>query len=230
MFKNMKVTAHMRTPVAAIDPIILDSIISAAKAKEILEEDYYTGENIAGEIEDVKAMLGTILDRKQGVFCTSIGIGDSREYVGSWTKRWNAHDDDLVRFGGRKRKRVDIGSGFYKNYHMPLVLNSYKEIIFYARGDKEEIERLLNSYIHYIGKKGSQGYGQVNKWTVDETTEDWSLWKDNRPMRPIPADKSKDYIEKLMKEEKNIEMRQHPTVPPYWREEKELCIMPGGIE
>jgi len=35
MFKNFKVVAHMRTPIATIEPIILDSIISAAKAKEI---------------------------------------------------------------------------------------------------------------------------------------------------------------------------------------------------
>lgn len=227
MFKNFKAIAHMRSPIAAIDPIILDSIISAAKAKEILEEDFYSGANISGTEEMIRETLGPILDMRDGVYCTSIGLGENRESVGSWTKRWDGANDDMVKFKGKRKKRVDIGAGKYKNYHMPLVIKSYKTITFYVRGDMKEIKRLLKNYISYLGKKGSQGYGQIREWEFKETEENYSLWKGNRPMRPIPSKKCKEYIESQMKAEKTINARQHAVIPPYWRKDhKKLCIMP----
>jgi CRISPR type IV-associated protein Csf3 len=229
MFKNFKAIAYMRTPIAAIDPIILDSIISAAKAKELLGEDFYTGENVAGTKEEIESMLNPILDKQDGVYCTSIGLGDNREYVGSWSKRWDDKNDDIVEFRGRGKKRIDIGAGYYKNYHMPLVLKSYKTITFYVRGDMGEIERLLNNYIFYLGKKGSQGYGQIRKWEFEEIEENWSVWKDNKPMRPIPVEHCEEYIDAQMKAGEPINARQHPILPPYWRKETELCLMPEGM-
>jgi len=227
MFNNFKVIAHMKTPMVAIDPIILDSIISAAKAKEILEEDFYTGDNIAGTEEEIETMLNPILDKQSGVYCTSMGLGDNREYVGSWSKRWDDKNDDIVEFKGKQR--IDIGSGYYKNYHMPLVLKSYKTITFYVRGNIEEVKRLLENYIFYLGKKGSQGYGQIREWEFEEIEENWSVWKDNKPMRPIPAKHCKEYVDTQMKAGDPIHARQHPIIPPYWRRETELCIMPGEV-
>lgn len=229
MFKNFKAIAHMRSSIATIDHIILDSIISAAKAKEILKEEFYTGRNIAGTEDEIRSMLDPILDKQHGVYCTSIGIGDNREYVGSWSKRWDDKNDDIVKFRGKGKERVDIGAGFYKNYHMPLVLKSYKTIMFYVRGDMQEIRRLLENYIFYLGKKGSQGYGQIRKWEFKEVKENWSIWKNNEPTRPIPVEACNGYIECSMKNQKQINVRQHPVIPPYWRQDHtEMCIVPKG--
>lgn len=227
MYKNFKAVAHMKTPIAAIHPIILDAIISAAKAKEILGEQFYSGENIAGTEEQIRSMLDPILDTRNGVYCTSIGIGDNREYVGSWSKRWCDKNEDIVKFRGKGKQRVDIGSGHYKNYHMPLVLKSYKTITFYVRGDMQEVQRLLENYIFYLGKKGSQGYGQILKWEFEEITEDWSIWKDGKAMRPIPAKSCKEYFEQKIEEQTNIFVTRHPVIPPYWRTDYiELCLFP----
>lgn len=225
MFKNFKVIAHMKTPIATMDNIILDSIISAAKAKEILKEEFYNGKNICGEIEDIRSMLDTILDREKGVYCTSIGFGDNRESTSSWSKRWDDKNDDIVEFKGKGKKRVDIGAGFYKNYHMPIITKSYKTITFYVRGDMKETKRLLETYMHYLGKKGSQGFGQINKWEFEEIENDYSIIKDGTIMRPIPAKQEKIDFNKF----DNITIRQHAVIPPYWREQKELCIIPGVI-
>lgn len=227
MYKNFKAVAHMKTPIAAIHPIILDAIISAAKAKEILGEQFYSGENIAGTEEQIRSMLDPILDTRNGVYCTSIGIGDNREYVGSWSKRWCDKNEDIVKFRGKGKQRVDIGSGHYKNYHMPLVLKSYKTITFYVRGDMQEVQRLLENYIFYLGKKGSQGYGQILKWEFEEITEDWSIWKDEKPMRPIPAKEYAGNLEALTKTIGIVNIRRHPVIPPYWRTETEMCVMPN---
>lgn len=227
MFKNFMAIAYMRTPIAAIDPIILDSIINAAKAKEILGDEFYAGANVYGDKQTIDDTLGPILDKQSGVYCTSAGIGENREFVGNWVKRWDSDNDDIVDFGSRGKVRTDIGSGQLKNYHMPIVLKSYKIITFYIRGDMEEIQRLLKDNIYYLGKKGSQGYGQISKWKFAEIEANWSAWKDDKPMRPIPISECENYIEKMMRQNQHIATRRYPTIPPYWRNDHiEPCIMP----
>lgn len=229
MFKNFKAIAHMRTPMAAIDPIILDSIITAAKVKEILSDEYYSGKNVYSNKEIIDKTLGPILDKQYGVYCTSAAVGNYREYVGSWVKRWDDGDDDIVKFKKGGKERVDIGSGAFKNYHMPIVLKSYKDITFYVRGDMEEVERLLENYIFYLGKKCNQGYGQIREWEFKETKENWSIWQHNKPMRPIPIKHCQAYIESQMQSGETVNARRHPVIPPYWRNDNiELCIMPEG--
>lgn len=222
MFKNFKVVAHMMAPIATTDMIILDAVLSAAKAKELLQDNYYAGTNQYGTKEEVDEWLGKILNKKQEVYCTSVGIGDNREFITSWCKRWDDKNDDMVT-GLKGKARVDIGAGHFKNYHMPLVVKSYKTITFYVQGDMGEVKRLLENYIFYLGKKGSQGYGQVLRWDFEEIEQDYSLWKDNKPMRPIPAKECIEYI----KNNNYADMRVHALIPPYWRpDNRELCVMP----
>lgn len=225
MFKNFKVIAYMGSPIATIDNIILDSIISCAVAKEQLGDEFYNGSNKYGTKEQLDDWLGEIIDKKQRVFCSSIGFGDTQENTTSWSKRFDVKNDDLIAFKGKGKERLDIGAGHFKNYHMPLVIRSYKTITFYIRGDLNKIKELLENHIHYLGKKGSQGYGEVLKWDFIEIENDYSLWKDNKPMRPIPANECIDYIEN-----NNYNMRSHAIIPPYWRNDNiELCIMPSEV-
>lgn len=226
MFKNFTAIAYMRTPIAAVDPIILDSIITAAKTKEILQDEFYAGANVYGTKAEIDEMLGKILDKKSGVYCTSIGLGESREFVGNWVKRWDDKNDDIVDFK-KGKVRVDVATGHLKNYHMPIVLKSYDAVVFYVRGDMEEIKRLLESHIYYLGKKGSQGYGQINKWELIEMDEDYSVWKGNEPMRPIPISECEEYIEEKMRGNEYLDTRLYPLIPPYWRNDNvETCVMP----
>lgn len=220
MFKNFKVEFKMVSPVCTIDHILLDSIISAAVAKDILKEEFYSGKNICGTREEIESFLDNILDKEYDVYCTSCGIGDYAEFVGSWTKRWHTKNDDNVYFKKGKH-RVDTGAGYYKNYHMKMNLKSYKTVTFYVRGDMEKIKYYLETYITYIGKKGSQGYGKIREMLFEEIEDNYSIIKNDKIMRPIPVrffnyDK---LIDKIITE--------HAIIPPYWREdERELCIMP----
>lgn len=212
----------MSTPIATIGYIYLDSILSAAKAKEILKDEFYNNK-IAGTKEMIDEMLSKILDKKYDVYCASVGIGENREFVTSWTKKWHDKNDDIVKIEGKKQ-RVDIGAGHFKNYHMPIILKSYKEVIFYARGDKEEIERLLKNNIFYVGKKGSQGYGRIREIIVEEIEQDWSILKEGKLIRPIPA----KYCKELNLE--GFDFQRLPIIPPYWRKDhNELCVMPGEL-
>ena len=223
MFSNFKVIAKLGSPVATIDNIILDSLISCAIAKEKLKDEFYRGKarNAYGTEKQLDDWLGKVLDKKDGVFCTSIGFGESREFSSHWSKKFDNKDDDIIKFTGKGKKRIDIARGSLKNYHMPIVLNSYKQMYFYARGDREEIIRLLNEHIHFIGKKASQGYGEVLEWESEDIKEDYSLIKAGKPMRPLPAKNYKELIKT------DTKLQEHSRIPPYWRPDcKELCIMP----
>lgn len=223
MFKNFKVTACMGSPIATTSEIILDSIIVAALYKENLGEDYFAGNNKYADKQVLDEMLKEVLDKKQGVYCTSYAIGDNKEFVSKWSKRFCVKNDDLVKYTGKGKERLDIGAGHFKNYHMPLVVRSYKKVEFYVRGNLDKIKYLLENYIHFLGKKSSQGYGEVLTWEFKEIHEDYSLWKDGINMRSIPFSECTDNVSK---EQYRFNIRNYPTIPPYWRHDnKELCIV-----
>lgn len=229
MFKNFKVIAHLGSPLCAIDNIILDSIISAAMFKDSLKDDYYSSSNKYGTKEQVDNMLSLILDKQYGVYCTSYGFGNDRETISSWSKRFDVKNDDLIKFTRKAKHRVDLGAGYFKNYHIPVVLKSVKTLTFYVRGDMERIKYLLENYIFYIGKKPSQGYGEIVRWEFKEIEENISvLNKENKNMRNIPYNEICNILEENTNKSKDFtfNLKKMPIIPPYWRPDyKEICVV-----
>jgi hypothetical protein len=221
MFKNLKITAMMSSPICAIEPICLDAIILAAKTMEEIGDDYYSGKNICAIKEKIDSFLLYIFDKKFDVYCTSYGLGENREFIGSWSKRWDTKNDGIVKLEKKSKHRVDTGCGYFKNYHMPMILKSYKNIVFNARGDKEELKRLLNNNIHSIGKKRSQGYGRISKWDIEEIDKDNSIVNDGILMRHMPFE-NKHEIGDI-----KYYVSEKPLIPPYWRNDNIVkCICP----
>lgn len=224
MFKNLKITAHMSNHVAASEHLRLDCILSAAKAKELLKDDYFLNPKIAG---DKRMIIGTLseflkYDEKSGIFHASCGIGDGREFVTSFSKRFNSADDEMINFQGKGKQIIDTSRGFFKSYHKAIITKAYDEIVFYACGDKDEIERLLDVYIHYIGKKTSQGFGAVNFWRVTELHEDFSLMCDGKALRFLPV----QHFDKQITFNREY-VRNAALIPPAWRSDCiDLCFMP----
>ena len=224
MFANLKITAYMGNHTAVSEYIRLDCVLSAAKAKELLKDEYYLNPKTAGEKNLVIKTLSEFLafDAESSIFHASCGIGDGREFATSFSKRWNAADDEKVNFIGKGKKIIDISRGNFKSYHKATITRAYKEIVFYARGDKEIIENLLNKYIHYLGKKGSQGFGTVIRWEVEEIENDFSLVCGGSAMRFLPVEHFANHITT------NTEyIRKSSLIPPAWRDDCiELCFMP----
>lgn len=137
-----------------------------------------------------------------------------------WNKRLDQHMAYLVDFGG-KRGKVIIEKGFYRAYHMPIFYLTTPYVRWYAVGDKQDIQGLLADVTH-IGKKTDQGWGRINRWEVKSWPEDWSCWRDGKPMRAIPTD-SLQYCER---ENGYVKMFYGYRPPGYDRRNQAMCVMP----
>jgi len=104
-----------------------------------------------------------------------------------WNKRFDLGMADLIDFAG-KRGRVIVEQSRYKAYHMPVFYRHCLSVWWYVVGDREAIAGLLWSMTH-VGKKTSQGYGQVLRWEIEPAPADYSqCGPDGQLMRAIPDD------------------------------------------
>ncbi len=69
---------------------------------------------------------------------------------------------------------------------MPLPQLVTDHVTWYAYGQMEAIADILCP-VSAIAKKRSSGHGAVLRWTIEPMGQDWSEWRDDRLMRPVPA-------------------------------------------
>jgi len=206
----MKVTFEMRSSVVTTDYIFLDGLISSAVFKDCVPNYYDIPEN-RNELIHIPLPLkqyGT----KEPFYAASIGFADKIvEGIDHWRKRTEIES----------KKKIQVGSGQYKMYDMPMPTMWAESWIFYANGNADEVRRLLTTHISAIGKKCSQGFGAVKSITVEPSAHDWSVVKDGVPMRPIPV--SGAYGSSL---DCDVKMY-YAYRPPYWhRLNMTQCYMP----
>jgi len=123
--------------------------------------------------------------------------GPNWYYAASWAQ-WGPHVDGgdhwscrlalgRTKYLDEARSSVDIASGRYKSYRMPIFYRHALKISWYAIGEPERISRLLPHMTH-IGKKTSQGFGVVNEWKVEQVDKDMSVYgPDGRLVRSVPS-------------------------------------------
>lgn len=141
------------------------------------------------------------------------------EYIRYWHKRQDDQFEQYIDFGG-KRGKIDTKSGRYKGYRMPLVIQLFDRLVWYAVGDLDAVKDLCSGIIT-IGKKGSQGLGYVDYWTVDPWRDDWSEVGPSGQiiMRALPL-REGDPLPKGR-------IARHGVRPPYWEPSRSrLCMMP----
>jgi len=224
-YQPLQVTFQLSTPIATSDFIHFDGILSYLIMKDALGEDFYN-------LEDNKNILYNIpLPIEEGgkekkYFASSIGIFDEKaEGVSHWRKRWAEKFDNYVDFG-KKKGRIDKGSGKFKMYDMPFAYISSPEIKFYVYGDKEEINRLLLN-LSAIGKKVTQGYGKIKDFNIKGIERDISCFNDGVIMRPIPTTEVEDEI---ISKIKGFWIRYYAYRPPYWHPLNfDRCLIPCEV-
>ena len=217
-YTPLQIVMEVIPPIYIASPWLhLDSILSYLCLRDALGDLFYcmpTEETI-----DV-SLLNLPLKRTSDVYHSSVGIyaDNVKLYRDTIYKRFT--DTETHKLTHRQQKgRIKTNQGHFKDFMINLPIIITDTITFYCNGDKKELERLL-SHLTSIGKKTSIGSGRIRNITITETNEDYSFFKENHIMRPIPATMDVPVFEGMI-------FQQQPYKPPYWDKNNVcMCIVP----
>jgi len=216
-FRPLRVTLRMRTPVALNYPWIFFDGLLAHLLWRMLEPEEYRALPSKVLDERLRAVLDLLpLERTGPVFHASASVFDTESrYVAYIYKRFCERYLDYERV---KRKRLERGRGFFRDFRIGLVVVPARTVTFYAKGEASKIEELLHG-LPALGKKRADGFGFVSGFEVEEVEEDWSLVRDGVAMRPLPVGMLAWRSDAVMMAYR----------PPYWSKRNiTLCAPPGA--
>lgn len=216
---NFQITAHLATPLAVSDnwSPSLDALLEYLWLDERgLISPHPTKENLIKS--DIPLREDTIKGESFWA-CSSPFYCLQKEQIDRFRKRWDYQDRCLD--WGKKKAKVDTQQGKTKSYDLPLRLVLTPRLDWFAVGDIDKVRSLLSNCTN-IGKKRSYGKGQVYQWEVKEVEVDWSLKKDGRLTRPLPAT--------LVDHWDGCQILRWGWRNPSWLPENvAVCVMPSNI-
>jgi CRISPR type IV-associated protein Csf3 len=221
--RSLCVRAYLRTPVICDGALPLDGILLYQAARRRLgpRDATLPGLGCGPSPLHVHGLV-PLAERNRGpewYYACSFAqwpahTAEGRDY---WNKRFDSQYSDMLDM--TQPRRVIVESGRYRSYHMPVFYRSALWVQWYAVGNLDAISDLLQD-VWALGKKTVQGWGRVAAWEVLPWPEDWSVWRDGRPMRAIPASSLKTFPADLV---------YTGYRPSYWlRENQALCVVPTG--
>jgi len=219
--KNLKITAKLLDGrVNSNDGLFnLDSILAYAwmlvHHPDILQNRDLRMENI------IEPDLPLAKDQ-DGRWKASVGFYvQYAETVEYWHKKINDFDAAIyVDFQG-KRGKINSQAGEFKSYRVPQLIRIVSDIEFYCVGDPDGIRGLL-SLVTNIGKKGSQGYGYVKEWKIEEIAEDYTDYG------PYGIMRTKPFAGELPDDGQTYQIRKMRLKPPYHLHiDRVPCIIPN---
>ncbi len=224
MMQPLKITAVMQDGrIAGTENWFpLDSILAAEWMRRNHPKAYYNASSHMLTNDFITAEL-PFERRGQGDnwywACSFNAIRPVHEYIMHWHKRFDDHLEKYIDFGGRRGK-INVKSDKYKAYRMPLVIQLFDRLEWYAVGDVDAV-RDLCAGATTIGKKAAQGLGFVNYWRIEPWPEDWSEVRNGRLMRAIPVELGMPAGVQAGR------VGQHGIRPAYWMQEHQrVCYVP----
>lgn len=225
---NLKITAELVSPIVhtgykefPLDSLLANAVLGQRWENFETKDKRLTRSNIP---EDLSLPLDEFTIGKESIYCSSFAIynSESKEGKSFWAKHFPYEYSNLLNKREGDRKICATG-GRFRSYMMPMMMIIANRIIWFVRGDKQEIRKLLFR-ITGIGKKCAYGYGYIAEWKIKEIDKDYSILYDAGDkyilMRNIPD---------LPKLDKPIENRKgyYAIKPPYWHPYwKRECYMP----
>lgn len=191
MIKNWKVTAWLSSPLAGDAPQF-DAILGWELANRLgyKHAKKLTRDTPVKEIEIPPIPLAKRTFNGIDIFCCSSPIipEPQEEWVDRISKRIDTSEIALL-LAPEYRKSLLVASGPYKMRYAPERIRLIDRVCWFIRGDRVNVNKLLKS-VYAIGKHRNIGYGQIEKWTFDETEADNSItaYRHGKPvlMRVVP--------------------------------------------
>lgn len=217
-YTPLKISMDILPPLYINSPWLhFDSILTYLCIRDALDELFYYLPT--EKIIDI-SKLKIPLKKTEDIYHSSVGIysDNLRLYRDKLYKRFT--DKQTYKLTKKQQKgKIPINRGHFKDFmiNMPMLITD--NITFYANGDKNEIKKLLSNITH-LGKKTSIGSGQITKIKIEKIEEDYSFFKDNNVMRPIPVKIKLPIIE-------GMRFEKQPYKPPYWDKNNiSMCYVP----
>lgn len=215
-FQNLKVDIFLKNSVAMQkNKAAFDSILALLFFNQLKNENKFNG-NYEQKLD--------FLDMTDGVYHTSyptfngVKYYDKEKLIKSFDHDMYAKYGEIIAKNGKPKGVVNTAQGKFKNEFYSIERIGVDCITYYLRGNKEVIENLLKR-LRFIGKKSSLGWGEVKYISIEETTKDYSIFKDNKLMRNIPVKNSFDFDGPKV----NLSRLTHP----YWSKENiQECFVP----
>jgi len=202
-----KIIFNLQTPMSFIDFPTFDGVLSYAYAREISKNKTFVQKLNYDNAELIDFSNMPIIMHKNGYFMASSMFYNSNETIEDtqkWRKRWDCKNDKIADFVKNKRK-LEINKGCFKSYDMPISTKLINECWFFFQSENiEYINYLVSKWINFLGKKRSQGYGEVKSFKIESS--DFNF---NEIFRPIP-------IKFLNSKFENINVKYCGWRPPYW--------------
>lgn len=112
----------------------------------------------------------------------------------------------------------DSARGAFKNKMETFELQYIKDVIVYLKGDVDAICDLLQ-YLRFIGKKSSNGFGQITRMVIEEIEQDLSIIGENgQLMRNVPC------IDKYKNTPQTSKFYGRVS-PPYWDKSRHVLAL-----
>ena len=210
----LKITFVMSSPIMLSYPFIhFDGILSHLLSIDILEDLFY--DLPPRQPIDFIGSLPLPIEKtffssgKEHIYHSSVSIFSEPEAVSSETI-YKRFDDKHIEHLQTTKKNIEISRGPQRSYAMKMPLNYSEEVVFYAKGVKKEIERLLH-FLEFLGKKRAYGYGKIKSFNISETEADYSIIKDGLLMKALPLEVATELFNKSFS---NIALMAYR--PPYW--------------
>jgi CRISPR type IV-associated protein Csf3 len=208
--EKLRIRAYLQCGVVSNGWIPFDAILFFIKMRERYGSQDIT---IPGSKQHEKAGVELPFERREklGEWYYACSFAQWPEQIADGCDHWNKKFDSKLMDYLEWRGKINIGSGKYRAYHMPIFYRHALWLNWYAVGDRNEIEHLL-PFVTHIGKKYSQGWGRIVKWEIEKADFDWSEHDENgNVMRSLPSETGILY----------------GIRPSYWLRENQVeCILP----
>jgi CRISPR type IV-associated protein Csf3 len=225
------------SPVASSDPYIhLDSFVSFAAGVESIGHDGLAEMDDGGEPEYFEDEMPFRTYEVDGdwVWATTVaGIAtpdgsDIEEHdrwsATEWRKRFKIDPVHQI-----KDTQISMSSGAFKSYNAALPYTGADELTFFfepADGtDPERVVEMIETHVSGIGKKRSQGFGQIRdvQVTSAEGAVKSAIYHNGRILRSIPATFAPAVVSGITYQRRTVR-------PPYWHQANQVMAYPPFVD
>jgi hypothetical protein len=141
------------------------------------------------------------------------------EYAEKQAKRFDTDTCASLLNEACRSKMLLTSSGPYKSRFVPKRVRVIDRIVWFVRGDKKEMNKLLNKTVA-LGHGRSYGYGHVDGWEYEEQPDDYSIFAPHEGKRVL----MKTVAFEAAKDSTGYRRSFGGAFPPYWHPDTHMEI------